>query len=131
MRRDDNYTYYKTKVPYPSRTDFTMVYVTKKGVHIGTWYAAEWAKLTPKPKGTVEKDVNEDKYKAAMKEYHKDQARLNLAFRHDLEREYDVSRDSNPDKADKLYSIAWDYGHSSGHGEVESYYDTLSELVHD
>jgi len=131
MNRDDNYAYYKTKVAYPSRADFTMVYVTKKGSFVMSCSLADWSIRINKPEGTVEKDVNEEAYKAAMKEYHKDQARLNLAFRHDLENEYGVSRDSNPDKADKLYSLAWDYGHSAGYGEVESHYDTFSELVRD
>ena len=32
-------------------------------------------------------------------------------------------------KADKLYELAWGYGHSSGYTEVEYYYSELVELL--
>jgi hypothetical protein len=32
-------------------------------------------------------------------------------------------------KADKLYEIAWEFGHSAGYGEIEIYYDQLVDLV--
>ena len=32
-------------------------------------------------------------------------------------------------KEDKVFNLAWDYGHSSGHSEVESYYIDLAELA--
>ena len=32
-------------------------------------------------------------------------------------------------KADKLYQLAWDFGHSSGYHEIEYYYDDFAELL--
>ena len=32
-------------------------------------------------------------------------------------------------KADKLYSLAWDMGHSAGYGEVENYYSDMADLL--
>lgn len=32
-------------------------------------------------------------------------------------------------KLDAVYQLAWDYGHASGFGEVESYFDDLAKLV--
>lgn len=32
-------------------------------------------------------------------------------------------------KLDKLYQLAWDHGHASGWGEVESYFHEFAELL--
>lgn len=32
-------------------------------------------------------------------------------------------------KADKLYSLAWEMGHSAGYHEVGLYYDDMAELL--
>ena len=47
-------------------------------------------------------------------------------FKNDLEEAYGVQY--NP-KAQKLFQIAWDYGHSAGYYEVLGYYDELIELI--
>lgn len=36
---------------------------------------------------------------------------------------------TNHPKRSKVYGLAWDYGHSSGLGDVYSYYENLAELV--
>lgn len=33
------------------------------------------------------------------------------------------------EKAQRLFELAWEYGHSSGESDVESYYDELVELI--
>ena len=43
-----------------------------------------------------------------------------------LERKYDLL--GHP-KADDLYRLAWDYGHSSGWSEIENYYVELLDLL--
>lgn len=43
-----------------------------------------------------------------------------------LERTYGTA--GNP-KANALYDLAWDYGHASGFGEVESYYGEMARLI--
>lgn len=43
-----------------------------------------------------------------------------------LERKYNLL--GHP-KADDLYRLAWDYGHSGGFAEIENYYTELSDLL--
>ncbi len=126
MHREDNYSYYKTKVPYPRRDDFTTVYVTKRGKHVKTCSLSHWAAMEDKPEGTVEKELDKEAFKKAMRRYTEDQQVLNATFKTDLEREYGICPGR---KADKLYNIAWSYGHSAGYSEVESHYDTLHVLI--
>jgi len=49
-----------------------------------------------------------------------------FVLREDLAKEYGVV--GNP-KEEKLFRMAWEYGHSSGLREVEMYYEELAELV--
>lgn len=32
-------------------------------------------------------------------------------------------------KADRLYQLAWDMGHSAGYGEIETFYDEMADLL--
>lgn len=50
------------------------------------------------------------------------------AHKQKLEEKYGVV--GHP-KADRLYELAWEHGHSSGYSEVEIYYDDFVELVKD
>ena len=49
-----------------------------------------------------------------------DECESRLAKEHGLE---------NHPKRDKLWSMAWEYGHSSGFYEVEQWYNELAELL--
>ena len=51
---------------------------------------------------------------------------LNMEFKAALEKEYGIV---NHPKADKLWEIAWDEGHSSGYSDVEIYYERFLELI--
>lgn len=53
-------------------------------------------------------------------------ARLTALFKADLEKEFKLTK--HP-KADRLFALAWDHGHSSGYGEVMSYYEDFAELL--
>jgi hypothetical protein len=65
-------------------------------------------------------------YKEARTAYYAESARLEAEFRKDLEAEHDMT--DHP-KRDKLYSMAYSYGHSSGLGEVATHYAEFVELV--
>lgn len=65
-------------------------------------------------------------YKADREAYRIDQQRLNALFQYDLEVEHGV--ENNP-KKDKLFSIAWSQGHSSGWAEVALHYDEMADLI--
>lgn len=51
---------------------------------------------------------------------------VNNKFKMDLEAVHELS--GHP-KADKVYELAWEWGHSYGLDEVMSYYDDLAGLV--
>lgn len=55
-----------------------------------------------------------------------EEARLNLLFKSDLEKEFDIV--GHP-KCGLLFQIAWDLGHSSGYSEVWNYYQQLVDLI--
>ena len=44
----------------------------------------------------------------------------------DLETEHGLT---NHPKRDKLWSLAWEHGHSYGYSEVAGYYEDFSELL--
>lgn len=58
--------------------------------------------------------------------YRADRARLRDLFKADLEAEHGVV--GHP-KADKLFDLAWEYGHSDGHESVAYHYGELMGLV--
>lgn len=51
---------------------------------------------------------------------------MTAVLKADLETEHDVV--GHP-RADKLWDLAWDHGHSSGYSEVINYYEDLVELL--
>jgi len=51
---------------------------------------------------------------------------MKRAFKLKLERRHGLT--GHP-RADKLWELAWGYGHSAGLGEVEIYYQELAELL--
>lgn len=74
----------------------------------------------------IEKEVNplfnaKDK-KAYREAYHK----LNNEFKLALFKEYGV--EDNP-KAEKLWTIAWNDGHSGGYSEIEISFSNMVELI--
>lgn len=82
---------------------------------------------------TVYEDARACKYSnnlpfgvTSKEEYRAETARLEAEFKADLEREYGFV--GHP-KADAIYALAWDYGHSAGYSEVAMYYDELAQLL--
>lgn len=59
-------------------------------------------------------------------QYQQEEARIAEQFYEDFKEELDIV--GNP-KADKLFSIAWDMGHSSGYENVVSVAWDLVELI--
>lgn len=65
--------------------------------------------------------------KALMRRAYQDEGyRLNMQFKQDLFDAYEIA--DHP-KREKLWSLAWDMGHSSGYTEVLTYFDELVELI--
>lgn len=58
--------------------------------------------------------------------YSAENDRLDKLFKADLEKEFNLA--DHP-KAARLFELAWEHGHSSGHEEVVSHYEELAELL--
>ena len=65
-------------------------------------------------------------YRVARTAYGQETARMLGLLKADLETEYNMV--DHP-KAEKLWAMAWEMGHSSGLGDVAIYYSDLYELV--
>lgn len=68
----------------------------------------------------------EIEYKAKKEKYVKEEGRLHNLFKADCLKE--VGLENHP-KKDKIFSYAWQKGHSSGYSEVFYYLSEVSEIV--
>lgn len=75
---------------------------------------------------TVEYFNAREEYDKNVKSWNAKNNRLEREFKHDLLEELGLT--GNP-KADLLYSIAWEYGHSTGFEEVFYYASDLADLI--
>lgn len=60
--------------------------------------------------------------------YRADRERLEEAYKEDLFAEHGVT---NHPKADAVFNLAWDYGHSAGLNEVANYFSEIVTLIKD
>ena len=87
---------------------------------------SDYENTAPYPPRTMRYDSIE--YREMRQQYDAEEARLMKKFRSDLEDENGIAHD-HP-KAQKLWSMAWEYGHASGIHEVANYYEEFADLVH-
>lgn len=99
---------YKTKLPY--RTDNVPVDEENMTVR----------------QAREHKEAQKARWRADREAHNADEARLVVQFQADLEEENGVK--GHP-KAEKLFDLAWGYGHSSGLNEVMQHYEELVELL--
>ncbi len=78
------------------------------------------------PRIKAEYDAALDASNKSLEAYRLDESRLLQLFEEDCAKACDVENHYN---RGRLYGIAWDLGHSSGLGDVWSYYERLSELM--
>lgn len=125
-----DFAYYKTNnVLYPSKEQFMLVYVYGKGEVLwsGTYTDYRTRDEAGLFKGMlIEKVIDEVALKAARQAYGTEASRLEQEFKADLFEYHGVT--DNP-KAGKCFGIAYDMGHSAGHSEIASYFDTLVDLI--
>jgi len=110
---------YKNTTEYPSSSKYHEEMNTELEKFVGT--KAEHKEFEKTIKDVYSKRLMEDK--AA---YNKITSELEAQFRKDLEEEFGVI---NHPKASKLFSTAWNYGHSTGYAEVYNYYSSLVDLI--
>lgn len=102
---------YDTKLSYPSRKNYESVEtVTLKSGNT-----------------TTVKDFDLEGFNKARSEYQADQRRLLGQFQEDCFQEVGISVMHS--KADALWSLAWDHGHSAGYSEVLDRMDEFAELL--
>ena len=126
-----NITYYCDYGAAPRKDDFVTYHVYSAGKVLFSGNNAEFeafkARGGMKGNPMVEKTVDETALIAARNAHARHVGELLAEFKADLLADNGVS---GP-KADKAYSLAWEYGHSSGLSEVVNYFEDLVELIKD
>lgn len=126
-----DHTKYKTKLSYPKKLDYKVLYLYHAGKCVGQtslkdMLPEEIRQFTNKTLHTThETIVEEDAYRAAKDAYDSDVCKLEKQFMTDLIAEYNLPDDTF---TRKLADMAWDKGHSGGFAEVESCFNELSDL---
>ena len=125
-----DFDYYKTKLPYPRKSDFTTVYGYKHGERIWAVTAEQYQEKSEELEtaATIERDTDDEAYRAARTAYNEDEARFKKEFMDDLIEEFGLT--GHP-KAHQVYNLAWDYGHSAGLAEVYTHFGNFAPLVVD
>jgi hypothetical protein len=123
-----DFDYYSTAdVEYPVKEDFFTVFVYRQGETVWTGPLNRYREIAPTLKNLVREHVfDNDEYEKQMQAFREEHARLEMEFKEDLFEEFDVV--DNP-KADKCFSLAWQYGHGAGFPEVYNYFIELVELI--
>ena len=123
--------YSKPQTAYPNKKDYITLYVYDKGECL--WSGFHWIKDKAElkeeyPNALIQEVLDEEAYRAHLKEYNDESAKLHREFRDDLFEDYGVS--DNP-KRFKCFELAWEHGHSSGLEEVYGYFGDLVVLIQD
>jgi hypothetical protein len=111
------FTKYENKMEYPS---------TPKKPFLKRDHTLEEIEIYTKDFKQYEKDIQI--YRKKLKEYRENETLLIQQFKEDLFKEYNVKDKA---KGEKIYSLAWEEGHSNGLKEVENYFDRYIEIARD
>ena len=123
--------YSKPQIDYPNKKDYITFYVYDKGEVLWSGPTGEKDKAELReeyPNALIQEVLDEEAYRAHLKEYNDESAKLHREFRDDLFEDYGVS--DNP-KRFKCFELAWEHGHSSGLEEVYGYFGDLVVLIQD
>ena len=131
-----NFDSYKNTLKYPLSKDFTRKFVYKSGKLVATIspHPQNEAPVTVFESGfteiperaIVETEIDAARYKVALDAYRAAEQAVNDKFKNDLFK--DLGIEDNP-RRDKLYSKAWELGHSSGLQEIYNVACDLVELI--
>jgi hypothetical protein len=124
-----NYSEYKNTKPYPDKTDYEKVFIYSQGKVIGEFPAKDKDAIkkarAAHPKCLIETITQDTSYRQARNDYDTETGRLTEKFRADL---FDEEGLEINDFTSRLYSIAWESGHSSGLESVANEFGELVEL---
>ena len=123
--------YNKPKTIYPNKRDYITYYVYDKGECLykgSTFYTSKQELKEEYPNALIQEVLDEEAYRAHLKEYNDESAKLHREFRDDLFEDYGVS--DNP-KRFKCFELAWENGRSYGLEVVYDYFGEYVELIKD
>lgn len=124
-----DFKYYSTvDMIYPSRTDYTTIFVYHRGEKLFEGTPEQFRSAEGGfPKGFVtERVFREEEYRDHQKEYGQKQGALLKEFAEDMYEEFDVVE--NP-KKHKCYQVAWEHGHAAGLEDVYNWFQELVDLI--
>ena len=121
--------YSKPQIDYPNKKDYIISYVYDKGQCL--WSGPTWEKDKAElkeeyPNALIQEVLGEEAYRAHLKEYNDESAKLQDEFVNDLFENFNVT--DNP-KRFKCFELAWEKGHSNGLEEVYNEFYDLVELI--
>ncbi len=131
-----NFDLYKNTLEYPAQSQFATTYWYRAGAVVAKRIADGEIEILDARVGngielgacTKETVIDKDAFRDARAAYSAESGRLTELFKRDLFAELGIV--GHP-KAEKLYSIAWDMGHSSGFSEIETVAWDLLPLIQD
>jgi len=128
-----DFSYYSNtdlKVLAPLKANFTTYYVYNNGVVIFSGTKTEYEEFNKNSitysRALVQKVVDEEKYKEALRLYRSTVAEREEEFKKDLFVEFGV--EDNP-KREQCYEIAYNMGKSNGFSEVYCCFDEIVGLI--
>ena len=127
-----NYDKYKNKLPWPTPADFSTTYFYKSGKLVGEANSSDGESLRRmRLQGfSVHETVRDDAAFAAARHAYRDETAARMAeFKNDLFYDNGFVGEACNEFTEKLFSIAWEKGHSNGLAEVASEFEDLVELV--
>lgn len=111
-----DFSKYDNKIPYPKKPSKPTLSTRTPSSSDLENYAKEQLEFTDK----------EIAYKSNFNAYWEENARLHELFKQDLFKDLGIE---NHPKRDKIFSLAWQFGHSYGFSEVASYADDIVETL--
>ena len=124
--------YSNIPAPYPSKSDYTTVYLYDKGKVVWSGKNTDFASGNPEISavyhdGCVSQLVlDEEGYNAVRLRHLEEEQKLYQEFQDDLFEEFGVK--DNP-KRYKAFSYAWERGHANGYSNVHSVFADIVELI--
>jgi phosphomannomutase len=112
-----NFDDYKNTMPYPSKPKKPHLNISHASQDVQQYFLAL-------KKWESEMEI----YRKEVAAYQKTDADLYVKFMQDI---FDDLGIANNPKRDRLFSIAWDMGHSAGYSEVYHYASELVDLIRD
>jgi hypothetical protein len=117
--------FYKNKVKFPSKQDFTTYNAYKCGECLLN-VSKESLEYNKDQGYLIETFFDVDSYKKIVDKYREEENKIYCQFKKDLLEELGIA--DHP-KAELLFNMAWDRGHSCGYSEVLIEAGELSELL--